>query len=232
MILWLSGQSGAGKTTLGKNLSKMYHSFVHFDGDVYFSGGDPIHDAGTYKGNSDASSDLKVKWEIVVKNYNALFDGIPVPVEDWVPALDPLVHAAADVAKAQPPMDVAISFSVYQRPVREWIEGRFYELTKQKLQFVVLNDADGSAPKRKLEQFKAAAAAQGKSMEEFTAQYGTTHHGEEELLRRIARMQSGFEPGVEADGEIAVRIGADDGAEAVLHTVAARLNLGAPSTVK
>jgi adenylate kinase family enzyme len=35
-FLFVSGQSGAGKTTLGKNLAKEY-GFTHFDGDVFFT---------------------------------------------------------------------------------------------------------------------------------------------------------------------------------------------------
>ena len=35
MVIWITGISGAGKTTLGKCLKKKYKNFLYFDGDLF-----------------------------------------------------------------------------------------------------------------------------------------------------------------------------------------------------
>ena len=51
------------------------------------------------------------------------------------------------------------------------------------MKYVVLNDSQGGAPKRKLEQTKAAAAAEGKTMAEFLAKFGYKEYpGDDAML--------------------------------------------------
>ncbi|CAB9531934.1 expressed unknown protein (Partial), partial [Seminavis robusta] len=154
VFLWISGQSGAGKTTLGTNLSDHY-GLVHFDGDVFYQGVDPIADAGVYKQHTDRPEELKQKWSLVSENFGALFTGALVPIEDWADSMECLVQAVAEAVLKQPnPIRFAVSFAVYPRSVRQWIEERLLSLTGKQIQFVVLYDAEKAAPRRKLEQTK------------------------------------------------------------------------------
>ena len=72
IILFLSGQSGAGKTTLGNNLSKEF-GFRRLDGDVFYMGRDPFGEAGTYS-EPKPTPKQKEAWDLVVKNFNTLFE--------------------------------------------------------------------------------------------------------------------------------------------------------------
>jgi hypothetical protein len=140
-----------------------------------------------------------------------------------------LVDAAVEIAKEHGKSSnnnkLVISFSLYQRSVRKWVEERFLALMGIPLQFVVLNDAENAAPKRKLDQVKASAIAQGKTIEAFVAQYGSTWKGEEETLKSLSISQKGFEPGVEVEGEIDIEIRLTEDANSVLHRVVKRLDL-------
>uniref|UniRef100_A0A7S2EV33 Gluconokinase n=1 Tax=Trieres chinensis TaxID=1514140 RepID=A0A7S2EV33_TRICV len=229
MLLWVSGQSGAGKTTLGQNLAE-HHGFCHFDGDIYYSGGDPLEDSGKFIGSGKATDELKSQWQKIVSNYESLFDGREIPLEDWKDALGGLCMSVAKAAQKHPKL--VVTFSIYSLAVRIFVRDRITEICSAQdpdaavdFQFLVLNDVDGAAAKRKLEQVKQAAEAQGKTMEEFVAQYGKEYKGEEHTLNELLRSQRGFEPGVEDNGEIAISVTEKENCQKVLEMAAQRLGL-------
>jgi hypothetical protein len=59
-LLWVSGQSGCGKTTLGQQLHARA-GFVHFDGDVFANGGEPEAFSGIPTAEMLANVDPKIK---------------------------------------------------------------------------------------------------------------------------------------------------------------------------
>ena len=45
LLVWVTGYPGTGKTTLGNKL-KERKGWIHYDGDMFPNGGDPIYDTG------------------------------------------------------------------------------------------------------------------------------------------------------------------------------------------
>ena len=206
-------------------------------------GHDPFTEAGTYH-QPDPTPKQKAAHDLIVKNFSTLFDSetknIPPPtVRDWIPAMDVLSQAIADAATDPKHQHhgLVVTYAVYQRDVRQWLVNETRKKVAQKMQpqqqksqieieYVVLHDVQGNAPKRKLQQIKAAAAAENKTMSEFLAKFGFTKYpGDDAMLASNRRVQNGFEPGVESKGEIGIEVTVGIDTNTVFEMAAKRLGL-------
>lgn len=101
-IVWLSGNSGAGKTFTGDYLQKMC-GFVHVDGDD-LAWGDP---------------EEKALFGNLVKAFDFWFESQPAPPELWHPYYERQCSKVR--AESQKHSDVVISLTVYHRETRDFI---------------------------------------------------------------------------------------------------------------
>lgn len=192
MSLWIcSGQSGCGKTTLGNQLKEV-DGALHFDGDIFGAGGDPINETGlpTAEHLAKRSAEMAAAWKLIVKAYEGLWDGIDVPMEEWTTFLDLLIEEVKRTQAAHPERTLVVTFSIYVKAVRDYVRERL-----PGARVLVLNDVDGGAPRRKLQMTLDAAAKEGKTLEEFLQTYGTDWKDltEEALFAKLCRFQGNFE---------------------------------------
>ena len=227
LLIWASGQSGAGKTTLGEGLRTRY-GFVHYDADIYAYGGDPTTQTGIPTSAMLAAREperAKLYDTMAANAFGALFRGEDVPLSAWTPYYDVL---CADVRRAwdEDPerRSLIVTMSTYPRALRAHIVATQLPAGAR---LVVLIDVAGGAASRKVAQAKAAAAAAGVGLREFLVKFSDSWRDEADpearLARSIASTQAGFEPA--GDGEIGVDVAAGMSEEDVLRTVCERLGL-------
>jgi gluconate kinase len=192
-LLFVTGQSGAGKTTLGNNLKEQY-GFVHFDGDVFAHGGDATAFSGIPTPEMVARTDPQLKRiyaDCATNAFGGLFVGRDVALAEWQPFVDLLL---ADVARkwaeaAPSSSSMVVTWSVYPKSLRDYVRTQLPDV-----QFVVLCDA-GGASRRKARQTIEQAHADGKTLAEFLSTFGIVGDDATEaaLQTRMAAVQRGFE---------------------------------------
>lgn len=102
-VIFVTGRSGAGKTTLGESFNVL-PNFVHFDGDQFAHGADPVNQSG--KG---AEKELLATREdklvnvydnlLVPKGYYAIFDNKDPPLAVWAPFYEQMIAKLKQVIK-------------------------------------------------------------------------------------------------------------------------------------
>ena len=111
-VVFLVGPSGAGKTTLGENL-KSHFGFLHFEGDQWSYGGDPLQDSakGVIAENLDKRPPDMVKIvDIATKDaYPSLFRGETVSILKWTPFYKMMVRDIERVRAQHRGRDMVIS---------------------------------------------------------------------------------------------------------------------------
>eukprot|EP00389_Voromonas_pontica_P015369 GDKH01023961.1.p1 GENE.GDKH01023961.1~~GDKH01023961.1.p1 ORF type:complete len:230 (+),score=29.94 GDKH01023961.1:91-780(+) len=196
-IVWVTGRSGAGKTTFGNN-AKAHLGFKHFDGDVFSCGGNPLLETGIpTKEMLDNRNEQTVQLyeQMVEEGFTALFRGEDPPIDAWRPYI---THLCSAVRKAWdeecPGKKLIVSFSVYPLKVRDLIR----ELLPG-IKFVILNTEATLLADRKIAQVHDACRLQGKTFDELMQQFGKAGTTVEEAHREIVKTARGFEPYCEGE---------------------------------
>ncbi len=206
-LVWVTGQSGAGKTTLAIRMRREL-GWAHFDGDVFAHGGDAMRQEGvpTAEMRAGRSEELKSAYDDVVeKGFLAVFRGEDVPLEVWTPYYD-LLGDAVGRAFAASETSVVVSMAVYPRALRTHMCAKL-----PSVEFVVLNEVGNCGPARKVLQAKSGAAAAGQSLRDFLVSFDPVTFAnvgedaiEEALLARCTEVTRGFEPA--GEGELGVDV--------------------------
>ncbi len=166
-LVWVTGQSGAGKTTLAMRLRREL-DWTHFDADVFAHGGDPVRQEGSVPAwvslrrdcltispkNTGipteamrAARDPELKRlydEMVEKGFLALFRGADVPLDVWTSYYDVLCDAVAR-AFAASTKSMVVSMAVYPRALRAHIREKLPGVT-----IVALNEVGNCGASRKV----------------------------------------------------------------------------------
>ena len=234
--MWISGQSGSGKTSLGEAL-KQQHDFVHFDGDVFANGGVPEHFSGIPTEEMLKGGDPHVRaayGKMVEEGFGPLLRGEPCPpLAVWAPFHDLLCADVLRVWDAHPDRSLAVSFAVYPRQVRDYVMSKLPRgATPPATVMLVLNDAAGSAVQRKFRQVETAAAAAGQSVKEFLTKFGpewsSTPDASDEQVRvrlraKMVETQTGFT--LAGPGELGIDVIDGMSAQEVLECACRLLSL-------
>jgi gluconate kinase len=222
-LLFVTGQSGGGKTSLGNNL-KDKCGFVHFDGDVFSAGADATRFTGVPTADMLASTDRTLKQtykDCAEHAFGGLFAGHAVPLARWTPFVDLLIANVKEKLKELPSgTSLVITWSVYTRELRDYIGTAL-----PGVKFIVLNDCGHNAAKRKAAQTIATAQARGQTLAEFLAGFGVAGYDatEEGLVKRVSVYQRGFEP-ADAD-EFGIDVDASTSLDDVLTKVVSHFSL-------
>jgi gluconate kinase len=221
-LLFITGQSGAGKTTLGNNL-KAQCGFVHFDGDVFAHGGDATAFSGIPTPDMVARTDPQLKKiydDCATNAFGGLFVGREVALAEWQPFVDLLLAEVKRKWVESAPKSMVVTWSVYPKSLRDYIRTQLPDV-----QFVVLFDA-GSAARRKAQQTIDQAHADGKTLAEFLSTFGIVGDAATEaaLVARMATVQRGFEPA--SGDEFGIDVSDNVSSVDVLAQVIAHFNIG------
>jgi hypothetical protein len=140
--VWLSGNSGAGKTFTGDYLARMA-GFHHIDGDAGFFSEDP---------------ELRALFADFVKAFDFWFASTPAPPALWQPHLARQC-AAVRAAHAAGAADVVVSLTVYHREARDFLRAQLPEHD-----FVLLRCGADELVRRARVRFAEYAAVCGQSV--------------------------------------------------------------------
>lgn len=202
MFLFISGLSGAGKTTLGEKL-KEEDGFTHFNVDVWAFGGNPTADSGAVPTPAMMERrDPVVKTafdQMIQHGFQKLAAGEAVPFNVWENFFKLLCDAVVDYReKLGPSFKLVVSFSVYLRSVRDYIRSRL----GSDLAFVVLNPSIESVGVHKVEHMRNTASQRGLTLSAFLRSFNPDSDApemEEESIIQLLTAQArqgavGFEP--------------------------------------
>lgn len=173
--VWLSGNSGAGKTFTGDYLERMC-GFFHVEGDAGAFSTDPAERA------------LFVQF---VKAFEFWFRSEPAPPEFWHAYLE---HQCAlvNAARAAGREDVVVSLTVYHREARDFIRAQLPDH-----EYIILQCDANELVRRARIRFAEYAAVCGQTFEEcFVSQYKEPYSDAafEAQTRRIMRGLQPLEP--------------------------------------
>jgi len=198
-VVWLSGNSGAGKTFTGDYLERCA-GFTHIDGDELFWAATP-EEKGLF-------ADL-------IKAFDFWFEGSTAPVELWHPYFHSVL-ARVHAARASHG-DVCISLTVYHRETRDFLRTRLPEHT-----FILLRVSAPELIRRARVRFAEYAKSRG---EPFDRAFELAHglpagsFSDAEFEKRTIAIMRGLQP-LAADEARCHEIDADDGAPwAALHAL-------------
>jgi phosphopantetheine adenylyltransferase/gluconate kinase len=208
MIVWLSGNSGAGKTFTGDYLARCAE-FTHIDGDELFWATTPAE---------------KGLFSNLVKAFDHWFEGASAPVELWHPYFHVVlsrVRAAATTSAR-----VCISLTVYHRETRDFLREHLPEHI-----FVLLRVSAPELLRRARVRFAEYAKSRGQPFERaFEEAHGLPAGSftDADFTARTRAIMRGLQP-LAPDEARCHELDADDGAPwAPLHAL---LGLPPPPTV-
>ena len=198
-VVWLSGNSGAGKTFTGDYLERCA-GFTHVDGDELYWSSAP--------GEKELFSNL-------IKAFDFWFENKPAPVDLWHPYFQ---HVIAKVrATTAVHADVCISLTVYHRETRDFLRAHLPEHT-----FVLLRVSAPELIRRARVRFAEYAKSRGQTFERaFEQAHGLAagSFSDADFDARTLAIMRGLQP-LAADEARCHELDADDGAPwAALHAL-------------
>ncbi len=171
-IVWLSGNSGAGKTFTGDFLA-MCAGFEHIDGDELMW--------------SEAPEDKRL-WGGLVASFAHWFEGRAAPPEQWQPVYA-LQCARARAALAAGRANVVVSLTAYHRETRDFLRQQLPELV-----YIQLRCSREELVARARARFAEYAASRGETV---AAAYERTHgapYSEAAWLKQTHDIMRGLMP--------------------------------------
>lgn len=168
-FVWVTGLSGAGKTTLGEALkASSAQSFEHFNVDIWVFGGNPLtqsHMVPTPDMMQAQDPLVKASFDrMIAEGFGKLSKQETVDFAVWQQFFDLLIPAILQ-ARDQLPSDkhLVVTFSVYLQSIRDYLR----QALGPHLQFVVLNPAVAEVAKRKVAHLQNTAKARNQTLSEF-----------------------------------------------------------------
>jgi gluconate kinase len=200
MIVWLSGNSGSGKTFTGDYLERCA-GFKHIDGDeLYWS----------------TTPEEKGLFANLVKAFDFWFEGTPAPAELWQPYFDTVIARVRAAAAAHD--RVCVSLTVYHRETRDFLRARLPDHT-----FIVLRVSAPELIRRARVRFAEYAKARGQPFERaFEEAHGLSAGAftDADFEARTTAIMRGLQPLAPDERARCHELVADDGAPwAALHTL-------------
>lgn len=205
--IFVSGLSGSGKTTVGELLKKN-SGYLHFNVDVWAFGGDPIVESDAVPDPmmmAKRNPEVKDLFDCMISNgFARLAAGETVPLDAWTPFFSRLCVAVNTARAADPTKCMVVTFSVYQKQVRQFIR----EQLGADLGMVVLNPSIEMVGYRKVQHLKNTANARSLTLSQFLKSF---HPGSEdtpdlseEVITQMLTDQAkagfvGFEPADESE---------------------------------
>jgi gluconate kinase len=175
-VVWLSGNSGAGKTFTGDAL-QVLAGFEHIDGDEMMW--------------SQVPED-KAMWGNLVASFGHWFEGRPAPAELWQPFYA-LQCARVRAALAAGHSSVVVSLTVYHRETRDFLRRQLPEHV-----FVLLRCGREELVERARVRFAEYAASQGETVAAAYERSQGKPYSEEAWLEMTHSIMRGLMP-LEAD---------------------------------
>eukprot|EP01084_Bolivina_argentea_P111152 198409_1 len=190
-LIWITGPSGAGKTTLGENFKT--RDCIHFDADQVAFGGDPIKDAGNYKelrnNKKKRSKKLVDAWDTATqKGFKALFKNETPDLSVWKPFYEILVPKIKSFASQNPDKMIVITHAVYQRCARDHLRLMFND--EYNLTFIILNTKVELTSSRIISRYDDLAANAGQTVEQYLNAMGSSI---EKVKKSAESYRRGFE---------------------------------------
>lgn len=142
LVVWLSGNSGAGKTFTGDALAHLA-GFAHIDGDELMWSQEPTE---------------KALWGGLIAAFGHWFEGRPAPAELWQP-LYALQCARVRAALAAGHPRVVVSLTVYHRETRDFLRRELPEHV-----YVLLRCGREELVQRARTRFAEYAASRGETV--------------------------------------------------------------------
>eukprot|EP00927_Polykrikos_kofoidii_P062450 TRINITY_DN57262_c0_g1_i1.p1 TRINITY_DN57262_c0_g1~~TRINITY_DN57262_c0_g1_i1.p1 ORF type:complete len:238 (+),score=38.43 TRINITY_DN57262_c0_g1_i1:98-811(+) len=231
-LVFVSGHSGAGKTTLAEGLKK-HHDFVHFDGESWMCGLDPIAQSAvtpTAEMLATVSPErAALAKDLSVNCYNKISAGeepVSSSYENFYSAM------LADVRSSRAEFDgrdMVVSHAPYLRVMRDFCRAELGE----ELTVLVLNATVELLQDRVKKRLETFAVAQGKSLEEFIMQGDIP--GKDTFEDRMEAMMGNIRGLSEAVAEdepntFEIVVTPETGPDAVLIAACARLGIRTTDT--
>lgn len=226
-LVFVSGHSGAGKTTLAEGLKK-HHGFVHFDGESWMCGLDPIAESAVTP-TAEMLTQVSPERSALAKDMAAnCYNKISAGEEPAHSAYENFYGAMlTDVRACRAEIDgrdMVISHAPYLRIMRDYCRAELGE----ELTVLVINAPVALLQDRVKKRLETFAAAQGKSLEEFIM-HGNIP-GKDTFEERMQAMMAnirGLSEAVtqEEPNTFELMVTSDTGPDAVLAAACARLGI-------
>lgn len=169
-ILWITGNSGAGKTFTGDYLEQL-QNFVHVEGDGGFASSDEKRKTAFYQ---------------CAKAFDFWFEEKEAPTELWHPHFEILLSDVEEAKKTG--KNIVVTYTVYNRQVRDYLRNKVPELI-----FIQLQVSKGELIKRAKVRFENFAKSQGKSIEETFKEYHKIDYSEEAFEKFTLNIMRGLQ---------------------------------------